>query len=287
VDAPGAKGALAIVGGTSPESLWRAKILKSDSSGTDIELHAPIAGARETTIVHRRRVRLPLVGGFNVMNALEALCVVHGLYGGMDEDAISLEILVQALERVAPPPGRLEGVTRDGDPIQVYVDYAHTDDALKTVLTTLRESMGKPARGHVDAPEMSGGRLICVFGCGGDRDATKRPRMGRVASELADEVIITSDNPRSEQPETIIQAILDGCLTERKGHVRILSDRREAIEAAVAMLHEGDVLIVAGKGHEDYQIVRDPSRPGQTKKLDFDDRLVAKAALQVRGIPVR
>jgi UDP-N-acetylmuramoyl-L-alanyl-D-glutamate--2,6-diaminopimelate ligase len=179
-------------------------------------------------------------------------------------------------------------VTRDGDPIAVFVDYAHTDDALRTVLTTLRESMrGGPSKRDEAKRER---KLICVFGCGGDRDRSKRPRMGSVAAELADQVVVTSDNPRTEDPDVIIQEILGGMDDSQRDRVTIEPDRERAIRTAIRRAVTGgggDVVVIAGKGHEDYQIVRDPKRPGQTVTRHFDDREVARDALRARGIAAR
>jgi UDP-N-acetylmuramoyl-L-alanyl-D-glutamate--2,6-diaminopimelate ligase len=144
------------------------------------------------------------------------------------------------------------------------VDYAHTDEALLNVLRAVRPAL--PA----------GGRLVVVFGCGGDRDRTKRPRMARVASEFADAIVITSDNPRTEDPAAIIAEIETGVPPHRADRVRSVVDRREAIHAAVQMARPGDAVVIAGKGHEDYQIVGTVKRP-------FDDRLIAREALQSAG----
>ncbi|MFO0962958.1 MAG: UDP-N-acetylmuramoyl-L-alanyl-D-glutamate--2,6-diaminopimelate ligase [Phycisphaerales bacterium] len=204
------------------------------------------------------RVRLPIVGRHNAMNALEAAAAAHTL----GVDAAALE---SALAQCAAPPGRLEPVTTPEDPFAVLVDYAHTDDALLNVLTALRPLLGP------------GGRLITVFGCGGDRDRTKRPRMMRVACEHSDRVVVTSDNPRTEEPESIIDEILTGRPAGATVPVQRQADRARAIELAVGEARAGDIVIIAGKGHEDYQIIG-------TEKRSFDDRLVARAALG-RGAP--
>jgi UDP-N-acetylmuramoyl-L-alanyl-D-glutamate--2,6-diaminopimelate ligase len=146
----------------------------------------------------------------------------------------------------------------------VLVDYAHSDDALANVLRALRPTV----------PD--GGRLRVVFGCGGDRDRSKRPRMARVACEGADEVIVTSDNPRTEDPGAIIAEILAGVPEDARARVAVESDRAQAISRAVASAREGDIILIAGKGHEDYQIVG-------TEKRSFDDRREAEAALRLRS----
>lgn len=190
-------------------------------------------------------VRLPLVGAFQAMNALCAL--------GLVAEAQDIDSLVEGLENLRGVPGRLERVGTHASGAPVYVDYAHTPDALETVLKALRP--------HAK------GRLVVVFGCGGDRDRGKRPAMGRVACAHADAVIVTDDNPRSEPPEAIRRAILEACTRAEE-----VGDRRAAIGNAIAGLAAGDVLVVAGKGHERGQIVGD-------KVLPFDDRQVARECL--------
>ena len=252
------------------------------------------------------------------MNALQAVATVHALWGGTDEDALSFEIIAGALEKTSAPPGRLEPVTAIGAAIQVFVDYAHTDDALATVLGVLRGAMGQvvaqPGEKHdlgrgtsaigtgpMPMPRrVAGGELWCVFGCGGDRDRTKRPRMGKVAAEMADRVVVTSDNPRTEDAGAIIAEILMGMDTSGGPHhlaqsgkvvardrVIVEPDRERAIRLAITGAKPGDTIIIAGKGHEDYQILLDPAKPGATITRHFDDREVARAALRERGIAVR
>jgi UDP-N-acetylmuramoyl-L-alanyl-D-glutamate--2,6-diaminopimelate ligase len=197
-------------------------------------------------------VTLRLRGGFNVMNALAA-------YAGARAAGVEAEAIAAGLESVARVPGRLDPV-ECGQPFQVFVDYAHTPDALERALDAVR---GFEPR-----------RLRCVFGCGGDRDRGKRPLMGAVAARLADEVILTSDNPRSERPAAILAEIEAGA---RGGApVRVIEDRREAIQAAIDACGDGDALLIAGKGHETYQIIGE-------RTLPFDDRVVAGDALRRRG----
>jgi UDP-N-acetylmuramoyl-L-alanyl-D-glutamate--2,6-diaminopimelate ligase len=150
-----------------------------------------------------------------------------------------------------------------GAGFSVLVDYAHSDDALANVLRALRPTV----------PD--GGRLRVVFGCGGDRDRTKRPRMAKVACDGADEIIVTSDNPRTENPSTIIDEILAGVPDGARGRVAVESDRARAIAHAVSTARKGDIILIAGKGHEDYQIIG-------TEKRSFDDRREAEAALRQR-----
>jgi UDP-N-acetylmuramoyl-L-alanyl-D-glutamate--2,6-diaminopimelate ligase len=187
-----------------------------------------------------------LRGRFNVENVLGAVAAARLL--GVDDDAIAYG--VRELRGV---PGRFEAVDA-GQPFAVLVDYAHTPDSLENVLRTARD--------------LAQGRLICVFGCGGDRDRGKRPLMGRIASDLADVAIVTSDNPRSEDPGAIIGEILTGI----EGEAEVEPDRRAAIALAIDSAEEGDVVVIAGKGHEQGQQFADRTIP-------FDDREVAREAL--------
>ncbi|HJV29018.1 MAG TPA: UDP-N-acetylmuramoyl-L-alanyl-D-glutamate--2,6-diaminopimelate ligase [Gaiellaceae bacterium] len=191
-------------------------------------------------------VDLKLRGRFNVENALAALAVSRLLE--IDEAAAR-----RGLESVRAVPGRFEEVD-EGQPFTVLVDYAHTPNALANVLRTARAL---------------GGRVICVFGAGGDRDRDKRPQMGRVASEHADIAIVTSDNPRTEDPRAIIEEIVAGA----GGRLEVEPDRRRAIELALDEARPGDVVVIAGKGHEQGQEI-------DGEKLPFDDRLVAREALK-------
>jgi UDP-N-acetylmuramoyl-L-alanyl-D-glutamate--2,6-diaminopimelate ligase len=195
-------------------------------------------------------VRTPLIGRVNVSNVLAALgaCLAVG---------IPAETALGGITSLAGVPGRVERV-RSGQDLTVIVDYAHTDDALKNLLETIRE--------------LGPARLITVFGCGGDRDRTKRPLMGAVASRLSDVVIVTSDNPRSEPPEAIIAEILRGMNGGRRAERHSVVDRREAIGQALELARAGDVVVIAGKGHETVQVLRDRAVP-------FDDRQVAAEAL--------
>jgi UDP-N-acetylmuramoyl-L-alanyl-D-glutamate--2,6-diaminopimelate ligase len=190
----------------------------------------------------------PLLGRFNAANLLAVLTTL--LVSG-----VKLEDACQALAHITPPPGRMQTLGGNVHPL-VVVDYAHTPDALEKVLATLREIVG-------------GGRLICVFGCGGNRDRGKRPLMGRAAAEGADEVWITSDNPRNEDPRKIIDDILAGT----GGKPRVEPDRARAIFEAIGGAHQGDVVLIAGKGHEDYQEIAG-------ERLPFSDVAVANKALE-------
>jgi UDP-N-acetylmuramoyl-L-alanyl-D-glutamate--2,6-diaminopimelate ligase len=166
-----------------------------------------------------------------------------------------------ALEGMAPVPGRLESI-RCGQPFGVYVDYAHTDDALINVLQTLRE--------------ITRGRLLLVFGCGGSRDKGKRPKMGMVAARHADFSIITSDNPRKEEPAEIAAQIEAGYREQRGDGCLVELDRRRAIEEIIRLAAPGDTVLIAGKGHETYQEYRDTVVP-------FDDRVFARETLELLG----
>jgi UDP-N-acetylmuramoyl-L-alanyl-D-glutamate--2,6-diaminopimelate ligase len=197
------------------------------------------------------QIDLPLVGRFNVVNAIAAAEVCVAL--GHAADAVA-----GALSSVAAPPGRFELVDA-GQPFLVVVDYAHTPDGLEQLLETARE--------------LTAGRLVVVFGCGGDRDRSKRPRMGEVACRLADVVIVTSDNPRSEDPSAIIAAVKNGC-AGREPSTEI--DRDAAIGQAIDAATDGDVVVIAGKGHETTQVIGD-------RVVPFDDREVAREHLARRG----
>ena len=191
----------------------------------------------------------PLVGRFNASNILAAF--LFGFGAGFPP-----EVVKKGIESLSGVPGRLERVV-NGRGIPVFIDYAHTPDALEKVL----ELLGR----------LKKGRLIVVFGCGGDRDNMKRPVMGKIASHLADYSIVTSDNPRSEQPGKIIGDITAGF---NGGSFTVIEDRKEAIFRAIEMARENDVVLIAGKGHEDYQIIGD-------RKVHFSDREVAEESLDV------
>jgi len=192
--------------------------------------------------------RTALVGRHNVYNALAAS--VWALCAGIDR-----KTLKTALESFSYVPGRMERIDSPRG-YSVYVDYAHTPDALEKVLSSLRQ--------------LSSGRIITVFGCGGERDRQKRPLMGEIVSELSDYALVTNDNPRSESPASIISAIEEGMKSD---NYRVVPDRKEAIAAALKMAAAGDIVLVAGKGHEDYQIIG-------AEKLHFDDREVVRECLR-------
>jgi UDP-N-acetylmuramyl-tripeptide synthetase len=228
---------------------FEAEILQSSIASSTVKLHFP-----ETVMT----MQVGLPGAFNVMNLLEAAAVGTGM-------ALSAEAICHALSAISAVDGRMERVGDGSENVSVFVDYAHTPDALCKALETLRAL--KPA----------GSRLMVLFGCGGNRDQSKRSEMGRIASELADLVILTSDNPRDEHPEMILDDIERGIQRgiERGHHLRI-SDRAEAIAQAVAMLKEGDVLLVAGKGHERYQEIAG-------RKFPFSDQEQLRKVMQKNG----
>ncbi len=197
-------------------------------------------------------LNLKITGIFNVYN-------VMGAVGAAFAEGIKADVIKQTLESFESVPGRFELVD-EGQTFSVIVDYAHTPDGLENILKTARQI----AKQHI----------ITVFGCGGDRDRTKRPIMGRIAAQLSDVVIATSDNPRTEDPEFILSQVEEGVLETigDKKHKKI-TDRKSAIEEAISMASEGDIVIIAGKGHENYQILKD-------KTIHFDDKEVARDVLR-------
>jgi UDP-N-acetylmuramoyl-L-alanyl-D-glutamate--2,6-diaminopimelate ligase len=219
-----------------------AHIESMDTSGTVFTLKH----AGQSSIVTS-----PLVGLYNVSNCLAAagLCLAAGF---------DLETIAAGLSALQTIPGRLEKIDWVGD-FLVLVDYAHTDDALKNVLSTLKT--------------LCKGDLRVVFGCGGDRDRTKRPRMAKVAEQLADFIIVTSDNPRTEQPIDIINEIVAGFEAPDSQTITIEPDRKKAIELAIRDATENDIVLIAGKGHETYQIIGN-------QRFDFSDKHIAQRYLK-------
>ncbi len=230
-----------------------------EDAGADLfpeELELSLEGARfrARTPKGPLDIETPLIGRFNVQNTLAAL----GTALALDLPPESVRRGIAALRGV---PGRAERVSA-GQGFTVLVDYAHTDDGLKNLLETVRSFRPR--------------RVITVFGCGGDRDRSKRPLMGAVASRLSDFVVLTSDNPRSEPPEAIIDEIRRGIPPARLAETLVVPDRREAITHALGMAGPGDVVLIAGKGHETYQVLRDRAAP-------FDDRQIAREILARLG----
>lgn len=246
---------VALAGELAP--VWGERLLTvGQNPAADLRLSRFELGLHETLfdVVWRGRalsLRTKLLGEHNVANWLVAL-------GILAMRGVNLEELVSIVPEVEPAPGRLQRCDVPSDDVCVLVDYAHTPDALERALMACRAL--KP------------NAIWCVFGCGGDRDRTKRPLMGQIAARLADVAIITNDNPRTEQPETIAAEILAGVV---QGQARVVLDRAHAVEMAVQSAAPGDLVLIAGKGHEDYQIF------GRTK-VRFDDREVATEALNRR-----
>ena len=226
--------------GMHPGAMLRAEDITISPQGCTFQASTPWGGMP---------VRLSLLGRHNVFNALAALAACGAL-------GVPLKTMVNVLAGMPPVPGRLEPVPNNRG-VTVFVDYAHTDDALSNVLRTLRE--------------LTQGRLITVFGCGGNRDAGKRAKMGAVVAKLADYAIITSDNPRTEDPATIIAQIMPGFGAGKNFETEV--DREKAIHKALALARAGDVVLIAGKGHENYQEFSNTVVP-------FDDREVAARVLQ-------
>jgi len=235
--------------GTGPEADWRARDVRAALDGTAFRVQGP-AGERE--------LRLRLAGRFNVANALGALAAAAAV-------GIDLDTAVAGLEALSGVPGRFERVDA-GQAFTVLVDYAHTPDSLSSVLRAARA--------------VTAGRLLVVFGCGGDRDRAKRPLMGEIAGKLADVAVVTSDNPRSEPPEAIVAQIVEGVRRSAgpdRYHVEV--DRRAAIRAALALARPGDAVIIAGKGHEQGQEL------AGGRRIPFDDRVVAAEELRALALP--
>ncbi len=257
----------------------------ADYSASGVRCALDACGFTVSTPDGRYELELPMPGRFNVANALGALATAHALGGELD-------VLLAALARGVRVPGRFEPVD-EGQDFAVLVDYAHTPDSLENVLRAARGVIEASAHTWGDAAER--GRVVCVFGAGGDRDRGKRPLMGEIGARLADILFVTSDNPRSEDPERIIEEIMDGVVAPsgeadaRVGgeeparaataDVRVLTDRRAAIEEAISCARGGDVVVIAGKGHEQGQEFAD----GRT--VPFDDAAVARAALRGRAVP--
>lgn len=255
---------------TNRDDDWGRKIFASAtgsalSYGFDAEADVRVASTELTihgtaidVVVRGERIRVqsPLVGKFNVYNVVAAFATAVAL--GMKED-----VILQGIESLPPVRGRFERITSPQGWTAI-IDYAHTPDALEKCLKTIHEIMSTQHRGKV----------ITVFGAGGDRDKTKRPLMGKVAGELSDICIVTSDNPRTEDPQAIIRDILGG-IPHRDGVIQQI-DRRKAIGHALGIATSGDVVLVAGKGHEDYQVLG-------TEKVHFSDREVVQQYIEAHS----
>jgi UDP-N-acetylmuramoyl-L-alanyl-D-glutamate--2,6-diaminopimelate ligase len=231
--------------GVSSAAVVRAADVRVSAEGSYFVVHTPQGSIP---------MSLPLIGRYNVSNALAAISACLAL-------DIDLETIEPALAKFRPVPGRVERISTKEGPA-VFVDYAHTADALRNVLATLSE--------------LTRGRLIVVFGCGGDRDKGKRKSMGQAAAELADFSILTSDNPRTEDPREILRQIEEGYWASTVRRYQVIEDRREAIERALDIARPGDTVLIAGKGHEAYQEFADTVVP-------FNDRLVVEEYSNLSG----
>ncbi len=243
--------AQAVIDATVGEVITYGINSPADVMGSEIEVSESGVSLDITYRGVSERAYVPVGGYFNAYNGLSAAAACLGL-------GIDLVTIVQGLAMSPKVVGRFESVDC-GQDFGVVVDYAHSPDGLENVLRT--------------AKSLTKNRLIVVFGCGGNRDRGKRPKMGKIASDLADMVIVTSDNPRKEEPEAIIRDILDGIALESRPEVIV--DRREAIVHAIRSAEQGDIVVIAGKGHENYQIFAD-------KTIHFDDREVARDVLEAR-----
>ena len=248
------------VGGDAADADWSVERINGSIEGESLAIR---------TAGHEIRATVPLIGGFNAMNVCQAVAAAWSLLerAGMDEPERASRI-GQALSLANAPTGRVEPVHGAGDDVRVFVDFAHTDDALDRVLLAVR------------AASEPGSELTVVFGCGGDRDTDKRPRMGAVAAANADRIVLTSDNPRSEPPSAIIDAILPGIPKERRGGTLVHAAREIAIREAILGAAAGGVVVIAGKGHETDQVSRDSS--GRLVTRRFVDQEYARAALADR-----
>ena len=222
---------------------------KADFMAKDIKIEARGVSYKLVTPTYEEDVFVPVPGKFTVYNTLAVIGTCYAL--GIDKD-----VVLNSLKNTGGVAGRFEAISNDNG-ISVIVDYAHTPDALENVIKTAREFVKN--------------RIITVFGCGGDRDTTKRPLMGEISQKLSDICIVTSDNPRTEDPKLIINDILKG-LDESKENYKVVIDRKEAIKEAIEIAQEGDVVLIAGKGHENYQII------GKVKH-HFDDKEIANEFL--------
>jgi UDP-N-acetylmuramoyl-L-alanyl-D-glutamate--2,6-diaminopimelate ligase len=248
-----------LIGDTAPSELAGREFRVVTYSASDIS-EVEVTATFHRYVWRGRRVEVPMGGDFNVSNSLAALTTAEGL-------GIDLDVAIGAVSNLSAVPGRFEVVENDASRqrgITVIVDYAHTPDGLERLLEAARRIVG------------STGSLTIVFGCGGHRDRAKRPVMGAVATRHADRVVITSDNPRDESPDTIIDEILSGVDPGAHADVVALADRREAIGEAIGSASAGDVVVIAGKGHESTQEFADHT-------IEFDDRAVAREFLEGRS----
>ncbi|MBL6797607.1 MAG: UDP-N-acetylmuramoyl-L-alanyl-D-glutamate--2,6-diaminopimelate ligase [Synechococcus sp. BS307-5m-G39] len=237
------------------ERAWRCSLEhEADLTMGDLRMTSNGVDGMLVTPLGEGRFHSPLVGRFNLMNLLQAV-------GALLQQGLPLALLLRSLPSFRGVPGRMERVVVTGSAAEdhpaVLVDYAHTPDGLRNALEACRPFVR--------------GQLICVFGCGGDRDRGKRPQMAAIAAELADRVVVTSDNPRTEDPGQILEDVVEGLPAVAERQVEV--DRAKAIALAIAQARCGDLVLIAGKGHEDYQILG-------TQKVHFDDREEAEQALR-------
>ena len=229
---------------TNPEADLYTTDLHYQATGVEGLLHTPVGEIRFCS---------PLVGQFNLANLLASV-------GAVLKSGVSLDTIANSLKGFVGVPGRMERVqVADNQDVTVIVDYAHTPDSLENLLQASRPFIN--------------GKMICVFGCGGDRDRTKRPLMGKIGADLADVAVVTSDNPRTENPQQILDDVLAGIPSDVEPIVQV--DRALAIKMAIEMANSGDGVLIAGKGHEDYQILG-------TEKVHFDDREEARKTLAIK-----
>lgn len=225
----------------------------SDLTGKNLKLHSRGIEFKLNYNNEEVFIKLSIPGKYNVYNAL-------GCIGATLNEGIDIYTIKNALEKVTVP-GRCEITTMNSNlNFDVIIDYSHTPDSLENILNNVRE--------------FTKGRLICVFGCGGDRDRTKRPIMGKIGGDLSDYAIITSDNPRTEDPNDILKEIVQGI---ESNNYEVIENRREAIKRAIEIAKKGDIIVVAGKGHETYQILKD-------KTIDFDERKVVAEIIKELGL---
>lgn len=256
-----AQGQFAVINADDPSAAYFIKAtpdcttygINAEAEVRAEEIRFSLKGSQFKVIYGKQNfdINMKLIGRFSIYNALAAIAFAL-------KEGIAIEVIKRALGEVSGVAGRFEQVDC-GQDFTVIVDYAHTPDGLENILKTGREVLEN--------------RLITVFGCGGDRDKTKRPLMGKIAAQYSDFCIVTSDNPRSEDPEAIIDDIIPGLQQVENSHYAKIIDRREAIHQAICLAKKGDLIIIAGKGHETYQLVKD-------RVLDFDDRLVAAEFLK-------
>jgi UDP-N-acetylmuramoyl-L-alanyl-D-glutamate--2,6-diaminopimelate ligase len=237
-----------------------ARVLESSDKGIHFDLLVNPEILSDGQAEQHCEITSPLIGLFNVQNCLAASAAAVAL-------GVPLSVIASALSTVDGVPGRMQRVKVDGARVAeependytVLVDYAHTDHALENALSTLRP--------------LAKGRLVVLFGCGGDRDTSKRPRMASIAADWADRIMVTSDNPRTEDPQQIISHIMEGFTEQQREKVQVQPDRRKAIREVIAQAQKGDVILIAGKGHETYQIIG-------KERLDFDDAAEAAHVLE-------